>query len=282
MESTGINSKGEFETMSQIKSFMEEQARSLERQIKHERRQLNLYPAGTLAVRPRKSGSYLYHLFKNRSGQRKEKVLNETTRKRAERVQIRHLLEAHITQMESALPIIYYFLDHYQCCDMDSVRASLKPVYREPLLYNGFTNDSNALTSSNTRGYENQFHTETLIHKNSIGEAFRSKGEVQVSELLLNRKVEYVYEPKLSLPDGIVYPDFEIKLPGSTQSKYIEYCGMLENDSYLERTIKKIRSYLHGGKKIGRDVLFFFEDGDNGMDLQIMRRDLESFLDIAL
>ena len=48
-----------------------------------------------------------------------------------------------------------------------------------------------------------------------------------------------------------------------------------------ERTMKKIRSYLKSGKKLGRDVLFFFDDGDNGMDLQIMRRDLESFLGLA-
>ena len=266
--------------MSQIKTFLEEQLRSLERQIKYERRQINLYPKGTLAVRPRTSGLYLYYIFKNRFGERKEKVLNEASRKLAERIQTRHLMEEHVQQMERSAEDCRYFLTHYQCCDLETVRSNLKPVYREPLDYQGFL-PSQSAEADTKEGYANHFHVEALIHKNSIGEAFRSKGEVQVSELLLNRKIKYVYEPRLELPDGIVYPDFKVLPVGSPYPKYIEYCGMLEDDNYLQRTMYKLRNYLHGGYKPGRDVLFFFEDGDNGMDLQIMKRDLEGFLEIA-
>lgn len=261
--------------MSEIKAFMENQKRRLEREIGYRKRLINLAPKGSLVMRVRGQNQYLCHKIRNADGTYHENVLHESHRKLAERIQAKFISRSYIRMQKRTLKNINDFLAHYEPCDLESARQSVKEVYRNSLNYQGFSPD-------NSRGYENQFHSEDLIHKNSIGEAFRSKGEVQVSELLLNHKIKYTYEPKLQLPDGIIYPDFEIRLPGEINAKYIEYCGMLENDSYLERTMKRIRSYLHGGKKIGRDVLFFFEDGDNGMDVQLMKRDLEGFLGIVL
>ena len=261
--------------MSEIKAFMEELKRNLEREIGYRKRMINLAPKGSLVIRVRDSYRYLCHQIRDKNGHRREEVLHESDRKLVERIQLRYISQAYVRMLTRSLKYVIRFLKVYEPHSLELARQSVHEVYRSPLDYQGFS-------SPVSQGYENQFHTENLIHKNSVGDCFRSKGEVQISELLVNRKISYTYEPKLLLPDGLIYPDFEVRLPGELTSKYIEYCGMLENDSYLERTTKKIRSYLRGGKKLGRDVLFFFEDGDNGMDVQLMKRDLEGFLGITL
>ena len=269
--------------MDGIKDYMEEQLHRLEREIKRSTKQLNILPRGTLAVRNRNSKKYLYRIFRDRNGRIKEKVMKEKDRSTVERIQNRVVMERHIKMMEQAVKDIRVFLKKYQSCDLTDARRIVNEVYREPLDYQGFhiNTISDATTNDNPlkrNGYENKFHSDELIHRNSIGEQFRSKGEVQVSELLLNRKVKYIYETKLYLPDGIVYPDFTITTTGDERPKYIEYCGMMENEDYLKRAIHKLRSYMRGGLKPDRDVLFFFEDGDNGTDVQIMKKRLDTFL----
>ena len=100
---------------------------------------------------------------------------------------------------------------------------------------------------------------------------FRSKSEVQISELLRSMNLSYVYEPQFSLGSKTVHPDFMLTHPLSGKPLLIEYFGMVDDNDYGHRMLEKIRFYLNHGYIPGRNILFLFETPTSGIDLMAVQ-----------
>lgn len=73
-----------------------------------------------------------------------------------------------------------------------------------------------------------------MLHRNSKGDIFRSKSELIISERLITKGIDYVYEEPLKLGKSIRYPGFTIKKDYGDEY-YWEHCGLMNNKEYQKR-----------------------------------------------
>lgn len=262
--------------MERFQTILEEERQTLKRLLRQKKSLLNILPKGSLSVRKHGKHSYLYWVrYKKVDGGFKkiQTVLHEKDRHLLQQLRRRKLIQAQIPLIEENLRRLEHLLDHYRPYEDQSVTSEFTTPYQETYDYRGFAETKLNMTTSS-----GAFHPEHLIHKNSVGELFRSKGEVQISELLRNRKIPYQYESKLNINGKWLLPDFTFQLPGSDRTVYLELCGMLDKDDYFENTIRKIQIFLNNGYVSGRDVLFLLESKSTGSDLATTIRQLDYFL----
>jgi len=235
-------------------------------------------PSGYLTVQPRKNGNRLYWVFQEKKGnevRRIQKCLQASDFSIAKGLQQKRLCKIQIKAYKNNLKWIRNFLKHYIPCDEDILMTQIKEPYCS---LPGFEQMDHAKQEAVKS--ENPYYREHLIFRNSIGECFRSKAEMHISELLLNKNILYRYEEKLEIDGEIKYPDFVVKKSGSNERKYIEYLGMMDRDDYGASAMKKIKWYLDHGFVPGRDVIFLYENDRSGMDLAAIQNQIEMLLRI--
>lgn len=262
--------------MSRLKAILEEERDILARELRQKKSLLNILPKGCLFVRTHGTNSYLYwSRNKKEKGilRRAQMILHEKDRHLLEQLRRRKRIEVQIPLLEENLTRLNDFLSHYHVCDDASISAQLPLPYQNNYDYQGFKTPETVTSLS-----PNAFHPEHLVHKNSVGELFRSKGEVQISELLRNRKIAYEYEKKIDINGTWLLPDFTFRLPGSGRTVYLEFCGMMDQSDYFQDTIRKMKLFLDNGFVSGRDVLFLLESKSAGSDLETITRQLDCFL----
>ena len=239
-------------------------------------------PKGNLYTKPRKDGLHLCwsrQSSQNTSGKRKQKMLSEADRDIAEGVQRQQFLSEQIPRLRHNLQLINHCRKNYQLCDDDTIRSILPKIYSAPLHFCGFDQLSPPVHSQNSSS--STLYPQGLIHKNSIGEMFRSKAEVAISEILRQMNISYVYEPVLHFDRKTVYPDFMLDIPGLSSPKYIEYFGMVGHEEYNERMVEKIQLYLENGFIPGIHVLFIYESPGSGFDLFAISKILQQFVAVS-
>ena len=250
---------------------------ALQYELHSKEKELATLPKGNLYTKPRKDGIHLcwsHQSSQNNTSKRQQKMLSEPYRSIAEGVQRQKFLNEQLPRIRNNLQLVDHCRTHYQLCDDTTIHSLLPAIYTSPLQYSGFETLSNFETPSPTK----PFYSEGLIHKNRIGQIFRSKAEVSISEVLRQMNISYQYEPSLQLGNKTIYPDFKIDCPGSSRPKYIEYFGMVGHPEYSPKMVEKIQLYLEHGYIPGLHVLFLYESSGSGFDLYAISQIIEGFL----
>ena len=92
------------------------------------------------------------------------------------------------------------------------------------------------------------------------GEPVRSKSEKIIADKLQRHAIQYVFEVPLMLNGyGVVYPDFTILDLKRRKTIYLEHFGMMDDEEYCSRNLKKIQAYAKNGLWFGEDLLYVFE-----------------------
>ena len=141
----------------------------------------------------------------------------------------------------------------------EQVYLTDKPGYRE-LLLSDMPLLSKELEEWKAETYEkNPFLTDKLKIRSADGTFVRSKSESMICTELSANKIPYRYECALEIEGIIIYPDFTVRHP-STGKLYIwEHFGMIDQEDYLEKALKKIRIYLRNGYIPGKNLIMTFE-----------------------
>lgn len=112
------------------------------------------------------------------------------------------------------------------------------------------------------------------------GERVRSKAEVIIADMLVDMQVPYKYEYPVLMKDGeVCYPDFTILLPHSKEIKYLEHCGMMDDEKYLDRFFNKLSIYNRNGIVLGRNLFMTFESKKHVLDMRELKRVIESIIE---
>ena len=186
----------------------------------------------------------------------------------------RRICRSRLKSAEKNKKWVKLLLEHYESSDEKTAIQKLKEPYKSLEGFEHYILQGHVPVQS-----ENPYHRELLIHKNSVGEYFRSKAEMHISELLLSHGIPYRYEMKLEMPDGEKkYPDFVVKKSESGEKKYIEYFGMIDKEDYANSMVEKINWYLSRGFVPGKNVLFLYESSSSGMDLSAILLQINYFL----
>lgn len=144
--------------------------------------------------------------------------------------------------------------------------------------------DSNiALQEQLNKKYET-LEPDPTTHKieTSAGIMVRSKSEAIILDMLYALGIPFVYEPKITLPDGkVVYPDFIIVDP-CTHAEYMwEHLGLLDKQSYVDNTFRKLAALNELGWYIGINLIITSETDTHKFASRKARDTIEQHFIIA-
>lgn len=121
---------------------------------------------------------------------------------------------------------------------------------------------------------EGKYLEKNLIHQASDGKMLRSKSELLIYQRLVDKKLQPLYEKKLTIKEVDKLPDFTIENEESGEVYYWEHCGMMHDAEYRQRWNEKYDWYRsneilpaeEGGGKNGtliitEDKIHRMEDG---------------------
>ncbi len=114
------------------------------------------------------------------------------------------------------------------------------------------------------------------------GERVRSKSEKIIADALYRRGIPYRYEYPLKLRSGRhfvpVRPDFLVLSLRTMEEMIIEHLGMMDDETYYERSMVKIDMYEKNGYLIGQKLLLLHESREHPLDMSVMEKYIEAYL----
>ena len=112
------------------------------------------------------------------------------------------------------------------------------------------------------------------------GELVRSKSESMIANELYRFNIPYHYEEELYL-DGydFVYPDFTLLNVMSREVFYWEHCGMMANETYVRKNLKKIEAYVSNGILPGKNLILTFETGTEQLNMLTVYKYIGEYFD---
>jgi len=111
------------------------------------------------------------------------------------------------------------------------------------------------------------------------GEQVRSKSEVIIADILYKQNIPYRYEYPLFLNNfGMVHPDFTIMTFPDRKELYWEHLGMMDDQVYVERNVKKINAYIQNGLFPGEHLILTFETKKTPLNQNIISQNIQKYL----
>ena len=111
------------------------------------------------------------------------------------------------------------------------------------------------------------------------GEKVRSKSEKMIADAYFAAEIPYVYEPALHLRSGkTLYPDFAVLNISKRRTLYHEHFGLMDDEEYRSRCIRKMRKYNDSGFWCGDTMIYTFEGEDAPFDQDELERIMEEYL----
>ena len=114
--------------------------------------------------------------------------------------------------------------------------------------------------------YEFDNIAEFITEKN---ERVRSKAEYIIANMLNDMGLAYRYECEYILNSKSVYPDFTIMHPITGELYYLEYFGLMDDEEYAAKTMKKISAYYQ--TKDAARFIFLFESFQAPMNVKAIK-----------
>lgn len=113
----------------------------------------------------------------------------------------------------------------------------------------------------------------------SNGIRVRSKSEIMIAEALIRHKIPFKYEYPLNLQGmGVVHPDFWCLNIKKRKVIAWEHFGMMSDESYSTRCIKKMEVYNLNGFVLGDNFICTFESANAPLGSKMIERMIELYL----
>ena len=124
-------------------------------------------------------------------------------------------------------------------------------------------------------------------NKNRYVDAFgfnvKSRSEMLVGQALKELGLEAKYEPLLILRgDRKKTPDYSFPVPVIDRCFYVEFMGMADNESYIDKNYGKIEEYMRNGILLNRDLIVICGTENWLPSLEDMKRIIASFINNAV
>ena len=123
------------------------------------------------------------------------------------------------------------------------------------------------------------FNSDTAIIMTNSGFRVRSKSEKIMADYFDSKGIVYKYECPLYLKSyGTVYPDFTFLSPKTGEEIYWEHEGMMDNEEYARKAIKKIESYETSGFFPGERLILSFETSESVINMKLIESMVQKYL----
>ena len=124
-----------------------------------------------------------------------------------------------------------------------------------------------------------EFQEGTALILTQKGERVRSKSEKILADYFYQKNISYKYEKPLYLKGiGMIYPDFTFLSRKTRQEIYWEHNGKMDDPTYAQNAVRKIRAYEENGIYPGERLILTFETEKMILDIRIVKRLAERYL----
>ena len=163
-------------------------------------------------------------------------------------------------QAEERIKAINTFLKRYKKTNIEQIYEKTN-IGRRKLLETAILSDEEYIKWWSSISYKGKgFDDEIKEIYTDRGERVRSKSEKIIADKLNIRGVPYKYECPLQLKDGIVlYPDFTLLNIDTREEIYLEHCGLMDNQGYVDTLMYKLRTYERNGIYLGVNLFITYE-----------------------
>ena len=189
--------------------------------------------------------------------------------------------EALLVLETNNLEVLKRIRNQYVEPTTEAVKNKLSKCVRDIKVCGVFDDKMNELIKWTKEDYEkNTYKYDDKEIYDMDGEQMRSKSECLVSNIFINAGVPKRHDSILTLDNpygGVdkVSPDFLIRC---FDGSYIihEHVGLLTDEGYFEKFVKKLRLYFYNNYLIGTNLFFSFDDGAGGIDTQTVLNTIET------
>ncbi|MGN0401157.1 MAG: ATPase [Acetatifactor sp.] len=235
--------------------------------------ELKNLPSGKLVCCSHKKYTKWYQ-----SNSHEKTYIPKSNRSLAEQLAKKKYLSLLLQDLEKEKTALSFYLRHHSTMKQSEQLLTSSSEYQK-LLAPCFTPLSQELATWMSSPYEhNLSHPETLIHKGVSNYFLRSKSEVLIDMLLRTHHIPFRYECALELNGSVLFPDFTIRHPQTGGFIYWEHFGLMDNVSYIDNAVSKIRLYATNGIIPGIQLITTFETKNNPLDIETIEKTIEFYL----
>ncbi|MCR5417067.1 MAG: hypothetical protein K6E79_09750 [Pseudobutyrivibrio sp.] len=249
----------------------------LEEIISSKKNNIKNAPNGKLHIVPHKKGVQYY--IRTDASDKSGKYLKKDNVELAYRIAQREYDELVLESAQKELVVLNRMIDNYP--DRNS---SFENVYenisyrKKALVKTKYDSDDDYINKWKSQEYERvNYYNDNQIYDNGSGICMRSKSELLISKTLDDMEIPYLYEKPLLLGTKTVIPDFTILDVKNRREIYLEHLGMMDNNEYIRKNLKKIKLYQDNHYYIGDRLLVTYETNNNPIDLNYIRSMLNNF-----
>lgn len=245
-------------------------------------KELRVLPKGKLLCSKNKSGAHYYVGERNRSGYHRKGISKDEGKITA--LARKEYLSRALPLLEHNLKLVDSAISKYKPCEPQDIIEKLVVAYKNlpETAFLSPTIDSECIALDSTvqerilshaswgkQPYDNgDYLPEGRSIVTSRGERMRSKAEVMIAEKLYEYGIPFRYEQMIRLDDGVsINPDFTFEGRGGKEF-YLEFCGMMNDEGYVMRTMHKIRRYAESGVVPWKNIIYLFASGN---EMNMMR-----------
>lgn len=177
------------------------------------------------------------------------------------------------------LDIICDLINHNYIDDIKNMYSNMN-VYRQCLTVPRVISDKEYIDEWLSVEYEQrQFNEDSVEIYTEKGERVLSKSEKIIADKLFIEGIPYLYEPPLYLEGyGIIHPDFKVLNAKTRKEMYWEHLGMMDDEEYIDKAIKKIELYQRNGYLIGRDLILTHETRTRPLNVKVVKANINEWL----
>lgn len=249
--------------------------------LREMQQELRNLPQGTLQRKNKKGGKEYYtrkdgtqmYIPKNQHS-----LVNDLKRRR--------ILETAESIAKGNIKAMERLLKEYKPLDFEEIERSLPRAYRglEPVQPNFMPGEK---TYFGAKGQhftqsDNPYRRENLVNSTYFGLKTRSKSEAILAETIYRSGFSVYYEKKIILYDEFgnqktAYMDFIIPLTPFYEIG-LEHNGLLEDDTYFQRNMEKLRLYHMNGIYQPKNLIITADKPGGGLDNEYVECLVKNYL----
>lgn len=195
------------------------------------------------------------------------------------RILSREMLYSALTRQKKKIVVLYNDDPHLLMKYVSPENSDIAQRFTD--LFAGMLRTDDSENKPSIIKVGNKFYEDSLIHRTTRGELVRSKSEVVIADHLLSNKINYDYEPEVTVGDKKFRPDFVAYDPDDDDIFwYWEHVGMPTDPCYMARWENKKAYYAEHGIIEGKNLIITCDGDDGSLDAQVIDKLIKKTFDL--
>lgn len=127
----------------------------------------------------------------------------------------------------------------------------------------------------------NPYHDEDKKYPTKKNELVQSKSEAILADMYYDLGIPYRYDAEVKLRNGRTkYPDFTLLDVKNRRIIYHEHLGLLDDDDYRRRNLRKLNEYRRSGIYPGKNLIITYEADGSYLNVREIREMVKEIFDV--